>query len=636
LNRFSLFVLSAAMWSLAGCGGNSPEIDPGVLSVELGRGGDASFARALDMLERLDEYDANQARPQMLYHLNRWISDQSPDKQWLADPLVGRLPSTLRTIRSLEDLSKLEFSSEDADFLREAVWLRDVARWVSQRPADHSLDARVAEATSSLEEAEAERLTAALRLFDWTVRNVQLDELLPYPKDTVAGPAATPGAAPLQANAPAPLRGAAGPGYTLYPWQVLLYGHGDAWQRSRLFILLCRQLDIDAVMLAFDDTGDPARPRPWLPAVLVHGRLYLLDPALGLPIPGPEGKGIATLAEVVADAGLLRTMDLDPEHRYPIDSVDPSKLVALIDASPSYLSQRMRLVESRLTGEHKMVLTVSPTKLADRVRTAAGIQIARLWTVPYEAMMYQYALTQLIQYNRDIRESYFKEQVIFLSPHPVVRARWQHFRGVLDTQVTRQRSGEQDQQSATSGAKPQYVEALLSDETLADIEASETIAAEYGLARAAGQNDAAWNQVLLDAKIPEDKLVRIVRSQVIQKQLNLQRGPTQDVESWRETLRSTHLLFTTMKSHATYWLGLAHYDSGNYDVAATFFRRTLDADDSPWHAGARYNLARAQEALGAVEEARLLYLAEDSSPQSRGNQLRARGLVNSAPKKTDM
>ncbi len=635
MNRLWLFLLSAALWPLAGCGGSSPEIDPGALSVELGRGGDTSFSRAIDVLERLDEFDVIQARPQMLYHLNRWVTDQSPDREWAVDPLVARLPSTLRAIPPVENISKLEFSADDADFLREAVWLRDVSRWVSQRSPDDSLDARIADATSSLDKAEAERLTAALRLFDWTVRNVQLDELLPYPKDTVAGPTAAPGANPQQANVPAPLRGVPGPGYTLLPWQVLMYGHGDAWQRSRLFILLCRQLEIDAVMLAFDDTGDPARPRPWLPAVLLHGKLYLFDPTLGLPIPGPGGKGIATLSDVVADDGLLRELDADP-HRYPVDSIDPAKVVALIDASPSYLSQRMRLVESRLTGQHKMELTVSPTKLAEKVRTAAGIQVARLWTVPYEAMMYQYALSQMIQQNRDIREAFFKEHVIFISPHPVVRARWQHFRGVLDTAVTRQRSGQQDQDASKPGAKPFYVDALLSDETLADIEASETIAAEYGLAREASQTDSAWDQVLRDAKIPQDKLARIVRSQVIQGQLNLHRGPTQDMQSWRETLRSTRVLFATMKQHATYWLGLAHYDSGNYDVAATFFRRTLDAPDSPWHPGARYNLARANEALGAVDDALQLYLADDSSPQSQGNHLRARSLKNFPAKQPDM
>ena len=57
-------------------------------------------------------------------------------------------------------------------------------------------------------------------------------------------------------------------------------------QRARIFILLARQLHIDAVMLGIETRS--GRPRAWLPAVLLGDQLYLFDTQLGLPIPGPE------------------------------------------------------------------------------------------------------------------------------------------------------------------------------------------------------------------------------------------------------------------------------------------------------------------------------------------------------------
>ena len=77
------------------------------------------------------------------------------------------------------------------------------------------------------------------------------------------------------------------------------------------------------------------------------------------------------------------------------------------------------------------------------------------------------------------------------------------------------------------------------------------------------------------------------------------------------------------KLHATYWVGLLSYDNGKYDVAAHWLGRPeLQADDSPWSAGARYNLARTYEAQGKFEEAVGL-LEQDASPQKHGNRILA-------------
>ena len=203
-------------------------------------------------------------------------------------------------------------------------------------------------------------------------------------------------------------------------------GRGTATERAWLFILMARQQGLDAALVALDASavrarvaaeeqkkqspprkaGRPENPglgsanrrgnsppgpmapvslndlRPWAVAVLIEGKLYLFEPALGLPIPGPGKIGRdrggrldirpATLAEVAADDGLLRRLDQPRTSPYPLKAADLSRIVFLIEASPQYLAKRMQLIESRLTGKQKMALTAAPTATAHRLLAAAG------------------------------------------------------------------------------------------------------------------------------------------------------------------------------------------------------------------------------------------------------------------------
>ena len=97
---------------------------------------------------------------------------------------------------------------------------------------------------------------------------------------------------------------------------------------------------------------------------------------------------------------------------------------------------------------------------------------------------------------------------------------------------------------------------------------------------------------------------------------------------WKARLASTKFFQTQAKQHASYWLGLAQFDDGNLEAAASWFKdRSLELyPNGVWTAGARYNLARTYEALGDYERARELYL-EDESPQQHGNLIRAKLLA---------
>jgi tetratricopeptide (TPR) repeat protein len=106
---------------------------------------------------------------------------------------------------------------------------------------------------------------------------------------------------------------------------------------------------------------------------------------LGLPIPGPDKQSVATLEQVAADDSLLRALDIEGAP-YPVTAAQAAGVVALIEGSPAYLSRRMRMVELRLTGDRKVVLTVAASSLADRLRSMKHVKGAGLWDLPYRAL----------------------------------------------------------------------------------------------------------------------------------------------------------------------------------------------------------------------------------------------------------
>ena len=536
----------------------------------------AQLLKAMDYLERLDEFDHVQAIGQTEYQLNRWVASQTRPADWKIDPLSDRLPKQIREGGFLKDAAELHFTIDDAQVIQEAVWLRDIARRVSRESSNPRLQAWLNKPDNGLSALHREQLAIAERLFDWIVRNVQLEATLPYAEEVLA-PAAG-GDATAAIRIPPPQRAIPGPGYRFPPWKTLLYGYGDALQRARVFILMCRQQGIDVAYVAFPGQTVPPRPRPWVPAVLLGSELYLFDCELGLPIPGPAGEGIATLSQVIATPELLDTLSVEG-HPYPVKANDLKEMLALIDVAPTAFSLRMKLVENNLAGAQRTILTTNPSDLAARLQKCKGITATSIWSVPYETMWFETAMHKLLEQNPQIAQSYFQAVGVFQFHHPLVQGRHLHFVGVLNKQADEE------------GVK------------------------EFDLAK----------EFYLKARVPKVALENMQDSKEIQKQMGLVRGPQEGDFVWQARVASARMFATQSKQHATYWLGLAHYESGNYDAAVQWLKgRTLEADPpTPWTAGARYNLARTYEVLGDIEAARELYLADDS-PQQHGNRLRAK------------
>jgi hypothetical protein len=316
--------------------------------------------------------------------LNQWLRQVEPKTDWKRDPLIDSLDEELLADERLKSmlgapaLATQVFDPGDGQLLQEAVWLRDISRWAQ---GDNFND-----------------LARAVALFDWTIRNVQL-----------AG----------DENAP-PHR----------PWRTLVDGRGTANERAWIFALLCRQQSLNVVILEVRaesqppaSTQPPALSHPYyLPALVLDGQLYLFDTHLGLPLPGPNGEGVATLAQVQQDDAILRQLDLD-DAPYPLTSDDFKTVVASVVASPFELSRQAMQLESKLTGDNRLVLTVVPSNVAEELKSVPTLSGVKLWDVPFRALHDQFSLGETERTKEALSfEPFAKRPLLW-------KARVRHFQG---------------------------------------------------------------------------------------------------------------------------------------------------------------------------------------------------------------
>ncbi len=523
-----------------GCREPTPMLDSYDSASEVSEYSDELFAVAMDNLGRLEQFRSGEMLQEIVERLNQWASVQTPPAAWRPDPLLETLPEPLRELPMLEELDAMRFPRYDGPALQQAVWMRDVARWARGEKLDD--------------------LSRALRLFDWTVRNIQLDSM-----DELAAES--------------------GELLGRLPWETLLLGHGDVQERAWVYIELLRQEGIDAAMLALprkDAAASPGVLRAWAVGVLVEGEVFLFDPVLGLPIPGPEGVSLdsagleirpATLAEAASDPAVLRRLNLDESTPYPIESADLEGVVALIVAGPSELSRRMALVESHLAGVQKMVLTVDAAGQGERFAAAPHVAGARLWTKPYITVAQQLILGG----NPQAVQQRFAEMAPFHVGQnaPLWKARILHFKGEF--------VGE-------NGATQYYQAARPPNSQL------ESFAAMFY------------------------RSLKAVQPEVDDAQLR-------EMAEQRAAVEKP--VFVRAKQNASYWLGLLAYEQGVVPAAIDYLAtRTLAASpDGPWTHGARYNLARTFEASGELDRAISQLASDPLSPSRHGNLLRARWIA---------
>ena len=124
-----------------------------------------------------------------------------------------------------------------------------------------------------------------------------------------------------------------------------------------------------------------------------------------------------------------------------------------------------------------------------------------------------------------------------------------------------------------------------------------------------------------------DRLVKAARdSEALQREMGVVFDKDRETREQYETRLERFIAITLQatKDHSTYWLGLAHADGGKHDVASTWLQQhVVDDETSRWTVGAYYNVARALEGQGELQQARQKLL-RDKTHHRHGSIVRAR------------
>ena len=200
----------------------------------------------------------------------------------------------------------------------------------------HYLDACILlrEASQSLHVDGAPRRAQAAAAFAWVVRQLRLRE-------------------DVKEIAP--------------PQFALHRGWGTALERAYVFIDLLRQMNFTACLIAVPGTDEQAGPQWWAVGVADGNDIVLFDPRLGLPIPGPGGSGIATLAQACSAPQVLQQLTVDKKTPYDITADSARKATIYLTCPLSGLAPRMSyLQEQVLSAPPSLRLRVDPRALASQ------------------------------------------------------------------------------------------------------------------------------------------------------------------------------------------------------------------------------------------------------------------------------
>ncbi len=275
-------------------------------------------------------------------------------KEHAVTPLAPSEADKLRALLHLDagdlaEVNNTSFTPLDAHHLETCLLLREVARTLEIPPVEAG--------GKTYRHTPLERAAAA---FAWVCRQVRLD---------------VPGLEQASAE-PAPVA------------YVLRLGRGGPLERALVFLALVEQFGLEdddnaglqgCIILAKGEKG----PNLWACGVTVGNKpdaIYLFDPRLGLPLPGPGGKGIATLAQAQQDPSVLGQLKVD-KLSYDVTPQDAKQSTISLVCPLSAAAPRMHLLQDRLLRERawrnqSLPAAVRVRLAEDPARAQATIQAA--------------------------------------------------------------------------------------------------------------------------------------------------------------------------------------------------------------------------------------------------------------------
>jgi hypothetical protein len=299
-------------------GGSSPTIVKGPVTSENQENHLSSARSALS--QKNDLGTCKTVLPQLNAHLQKAKDHAVPPLS--ADTRAALAKQWGLSADDLDEVGNPLFTALDSYHLESCFLLRDAAKSLELvTPGGRGSTVK----QTPLDQAEL--------AFAWVMRQVRLPQL-----------SAPPGQAAPPEPDPIPLSFA------------LRRGWGTPLQRALIFLALLEQFGLEensssslhgALLFLPEAKG---QRRLWACGVAIGDKpdaLYLFDPRLGLPIPGPDGKGVATLAQARTNPKVLGQLEAD-KLRYDVTPEDARQAEAYLFCALSALAPRMVLLQDRL------------------------------------------------------------------------------------------------------------------------------------------------------------------------------------------------------------------------------------------------------------------------------------------------
>jgi hypothetical protein len=153
----------------------------------------------------------------------------------------------------------------------------------------------------------------------------------------------------------------------LPPHFVLRRGWGTSLERALVFLALLQQLGLDGCLIGNSDPDGSLFF--WACGVLIGKDLLLFDARLGLPLPGPDGRGIATLAALRQQPQLLDQLTVDRELTYDVKAEQVGQARIYLACPLSAMAPRMQFLQEQLKLD--VTLAAHPVQLFERFEAVA-------------------------------------------------------------------------------------------------------------------------------------------------------------------------------------------------------------------------------------------------------------------------
>lgn len=354
--RRALIVLAATLSALApvGCTRTvSSGSGTGSASANAETKTDPWPAAAADVRKQPDAGTSRRVLNQINADLTRNPAADAP--QEMAPAAAKTLADTLRlTPDEVAEITGKAYTALDAAYLSESLYARDAAR--------------------SLDPAGRPPQEQAAVLFDWVCRQVYLKPWeIGRTQDSVSLAPCVP------------------------PTYVLRRGYGTGLERAYVMLAVLRQAGLDGCLI-----GPPGKEQApstpvvggkqvkgpfWAVGARAGDDIVLFDPWRGQPLPGPGGKGIATLAQVKANPDQLKPWFEDKANPWDVTPADLKAATAYVALPLSAVSPRMKLLDAKFATEVGVKLAADPAEQAAAVGKAAG-GTAHVWAPPANVDMY--------------------------------------------------------------------------------------------------------------------------------------------------------------------------------------------------------------------------------------------------------